>query len=355
MSRRCLYCSLLFLLILVFLPAPAQADLRIAIWNVELSRQGPGLLVRDIVKGEDPQTAAIVTVLDALDADVILLAGIDYDRELVAARLLSDRLAKPYPHLFAVRPNTGIQTGLDLDGNGRTGDADDAQGWGHFAGYRGMVLLSRLSMDESRMRDFSGFLWADLPDAMLYEGMSDEAKAIQRLSSTGHWEVPLILPSGGHLRILAWHATPPAFSRPAGRNENRNHDETAFWLALLDGRLPFARPESPFVLMGISNRDPVDGDGHDRAVRSLLAHPLLRDPQPRGTHERNTAEQRGDAALDTAHFDRTGGLRAALLLPSSELEIQESGVLWPNEDDPLWPVLQAASRHFPVWTDVITP
>jgi hypothetical protein len=43
------------------------------------------------------------------------------------------------------------------------------------------------------------------------------------------------------------------------------------------------------------------------------------------------------------------------VLPSSGLAVTKSGVLWPAPDDPLWPDLQAASHHFPVWVDVTLP
>ena len=128
--------------------SPACGEtLRIATWNVGLDRSGPGLLVRDLAEGTDPQAAAVVRVLVALDADVILLTSVDYDRGGVALRLLADRLAAAgmdYPHRFAVRPNTGMQTGFDIDGNGRPGDARDAQGFGLFSGNAGMAVLSRL-------------------------------------------------------------------------------------------------------------------------------------------------------------------------------------------------------------------
>ena len=141
---------------------PAGAEtLRIATWNVGLDRIGPGLLVKDLSEGEDPQSLAVVRVLAALDADVVLLTSVDYDRGGVALDLLADLLAKAgqvYPHRFALRPNTGTQTGLDVDGNGRTGDPRDAQGFGLYSGNAGMAVLSRLPIDAEGARDFSGFL-----------------------------------------------------------------------------------------------------------------------------------------------------------------------------------------------------
>lgn len=347
-------------LLLAVLPLMAAAaagggTLRIATWNVEMTRPGPGLLLRDILRGDDPQIEAAVAVLARLDADVLLLTGVDYDAGLAVAGRLAERLARagvPYPHRFALRPNSGWQTGIDLDGDGRAGRPDDAQGWGLFAGQKGMLLLSRLAIDEGAARDFSRFLWADLPGALLPPAPGNEALAIQRLSSKGHWEVPLILPDGGRLRLLAFHATPPVFGGGTGRNARRNHDEAAFWLALLDGRLPFPPPEPPFLLIGDSNLDPEDGDGHHDAIRALLAHPLLNDVRPRGAASRHDPGQRGDPALDTALFAATGGLRVDLVVPGTGLGLAGAGVMWPEAGDPLLAEITATSRHFPVWVDI---
>ncbi|WP_395540787.1 endonuclease/exonuclease/phosphatase family protein [Neotabrizicola sp. sgz301269] len=332
--------------------------MKLAIWNVELSRAGPGLLARDIASGKDAQVLAVLHVLATLDADILLLTGVDYDRELIAAELLSDRLAvlgADSPHRFALRPNTGWQVGLDLDGDGQLGGPGDAQGWGQFSGQGGMLLLSRLPIDPG-VTDHSAFLWRDLPGALLPPAMSAEAKAVQRLSSTGHWQVPVLLSDGKILTLLAWHATPPVFDGPEDRNGRRNHDETAFWLALLERRLPgLAPPEGPFVLLGTANLDPEDGEGRRDAVDALLASPQLQDPAPRAPFAPPPDRgQKGDAALDTAVFPQTGGLRVELLLPSAGVTVLSSGVMRAPQGTPEAAALSAASRHFPVWA-VIDP
>ena len=311
-----------------------------------------------LLKGRDPQAEAVLRVLAALDADVILLTSVDYDRNLAALSLMADRLATlgaPYPHRFALRPNTGWQTGSDLDGDGRAGGPGDAQGWGQFSGQGGMAILSRLPIEADAVRDFSAFLWADLPGALLPDGMVEETRRLQRLSSTGHWEVPLRLASGGRLRLLAFHATPPVFDGPEDRNGRRNHDEAAFWLHLLNGDLPFPPPAAPFVLLGDSNLDPADGDGRPQAIRALLAPPALQDPQPKGQSGHADPGHSGDPGLDTAVFPQTGGLRVDLVLPSAGVTVTAAGVLWPPEDDPLMPDLRTASRHFPVWVEIAVP
>ena len=338
--------------------AGASAEtLRIATWNVGLDRKGPGLLVDDLAKGEDPQIAALVRVLVALDADVILLTAVDYDRGGVALRLLADGLATAgasYPHRFALRPNTGLQTGFDVDGNGRIGDPRDAQGFGLFSGQGGMAILSRFPVDEDAARDHSAFLWRDLPGAMLPDGMDPGLIEVQRLATTGFWDVPVITPEGP-LHLLAWHATPPVFDGPEDRNGRRNHDEAAFWRLYLEGALPMAPSEAPFILLGDGNLDPADGDGLREGIGALLAHDAVQDPAQRGTHGREEPGHVGDPALDTVIYDDLGGLRLDYVLPSAGLRVTDAGVMWPKATDPLYPDLAAASRHFPVWVDVELP
>ncbi len=352
--------------------APVCAEtLRIATFNAELDREGPGLLLRDIRSGEDAQVAAVVGVIAAQSPDVLLLTSFDFDLGLVALEALADRLSEAgaaYPHRFALRPNTGWSTGLDMDGDGRLGGPGDAQGYGAFAGQGGMAILSRLPVDTGAVRDFSTLLWRDLPGALLPESdgapfPSAEVQEVQRLSTTGHWAVPVVLPDGGRLTLLAWHASPPVFDGPEDRNGRRNHDETAFWLRMLDGDLPFAPPEPPFVLLGDANLDPQDGDGRGEAMRALLAHPGVRDPQPRSAGGAAAAQtganaaHGGDPAMDTADWpdDGPGNLRADYVLPSAELELAGAGVFWPIGDDPMAATVEAASRHRLVWVDIVLP
>ena len=327
--------------------APACAEtLRIATYNIEMNRAGPGLLLHDIQKGEAPAIAAAVQTVSVLKADVLVLTGFDYDLDLVALSAFADLLAaqgQSYPYKFALRPNTGVATGLDLNGDGKLGDPGDAQGWGRFSGEGGMAVLSRLPIVENEVRDFSGFLWRDLPGALLFDGMTDAAKTVQRLSTTGHWDVPVTLPDRTALHLLLWYATPPVFDGPEDRNGRRNHDEAAFWVALLDGALPMPAPALPFVVIGDGNLDPLDGDGISDAILALIDHPSL---------------QRTGNNGDTADFSAKNGpgrLQVDYVLPSRDLTVTGAGVLWPNDGDPLANVFAAASRHRPVWVDIELP
>ena len=341
--------------------------LRLAFWTVDLTRRGPGLLLRDILSG-DPQVAAVAGVVAQVSPDILVLAGIDWDHGLAALRSLERSFAAggaAYPHLFALRPNRGMATGLDLDGDGRTGGPGDAQGWGRFAGAEGLAILSRLPLGPDP-RDLSPFLWRDLPDNLL---LSDTLPAgvpeVQRLSSSGHWIVPVRLQSGGGLSLLVWHATPPVFDGPEDRNGRRNHDEAALWLALLDGRMPgIPPPPGPLVVMGNANLDPVDGDGRPQALLALLAHPALRDPVPASagavaatlSQGGVNATQRGLPALDTVDWpDGPGGpgnLRVDYILPSADLRVVGAGVHWPPPGTPSGDIAAAAARHRLVWVDL---
>ncbi len=338
------------------LSGPAHAEtLRLATWNVDLARQGPGLLVEDLLGTKpDPQVQAVIAGIVALRADVLLLTGIDHDARQVALNALADQLAAagaPYPYRFTAPPNAGQPSGLDLDRNGRLGQPRDAMGYGAFRGQGGMALLSRLPLGEAS--DYTGFLWADLPGHLMPADTPAPERAEARLSSVNHWQVPVRLPGGGSLTVLAFAATPPVFDGAEDRNGRRNHDEAAFWLRLMEGALPFPAPQPPLVLLGDANLDPADGDGRPEALRALLA--TLQDPAPRGDHGRSEPGHKGDPALDTAFYAKgVGGLRVDYVLPSAALTVTGAGVLWPP-NGALAETLATASRHRPVWVDVTLP
>ncbi|MFM7654192.1 MAG: endonuclease/exonuclease/phosphatase family protein, partial [Paracoccaceae bacterium] len=188
-----------------------------------MSAPGPGLLLHDLRKVDTPpQRAAVVAAIAALDADVLVLTGVDYDLRGEALAGLNALLAaagSPYPYRLALRPNTGVPTGRDMDRNGQLGEPRDAQGWGRFAGEGGVAVLSRLPIGPD-VRDFSGFLWADLPGNLMPP--DDPGKDVQRLHTTGAYEVPIVLPGGKGLLLLVFYASPPVFDGPEDRNGRRN-------------------------------------------------------------------------------------------------------------------------------------
>ncbi|WP_198007042.1 endonuclease/exonuclease/phosphatase family protein [Roseobacter sp. CCS2] len=324
-----------------------QADTyRIATFAAPLSRDGPGLLLRDLQRGDDPQIAAITDVITHLDPDVLILTDFDYDQDLIALRAFADRFNPGYPHLFALRPNAGLATGLDLDGNGRLGDARDAQGYGRFAGDGGMAIMSRFAVLDDQVTDISMTLWRDLPGATLpqMDGVSfldPAAQDVLRLSSTAHWIVPIALPDGAPLSVMAFSATPPVFDGPEDMNGLRNRDELRLWEVVLSGAYGPA-PDS-FVVAGNANLDPQDGDGFSDAMTAFLQNPLLQDALP------------GQATADWPE-DGPGDLRVSYVLPSADWTVSGAGVFWPAPDDPDRALIGddglAAGPHRIVWVDI---
>lgn len=337
-----------FVLVLLLLAFPALAEerLRFAVYTTELGRAGPGLLYRDILKG-GPEIDTAVSRIIAARADVLLLCGIDWDHDLLALRALADRVAAAglsYPHLFALRPNTGMATGLDLDldGDGRLGGPGDAQGFGSFSGQEGMALISRLPLIAGEVVDHSGLLWRDLPGGL--SPLALPAAAVQRLSTTGHWVVPLEMPGGDRITVLPWCAGPPVFGI-GDVNRRRNHDETALWGAVLDGAFG-PPPQPPFVLLGDANLDPERGDGNHAAIRRLLADPRLRDPHPVWPGA-PPAERFATVDWTTLRSGAPGPgrLRVDYVLPSGDLKVLGAAVLPPAGGD----------RHGIVTVDVALP
>ena len=327
-------------------------------------------MLRDILKGNDPQIAAVIEVIVAADADVLVLTDFDYDAQLYALSQLAEALAKrgaDYPYRFASLPNTGMPTGLDLNKNGKLGEAQDAQGFGWFQGQGGVAVLSRLPFGEG-FRDFSDMLWADFPRADLpaingrpYYSASEMRQL--RLASTVLWQLPIRLTPERQIDLLIFYATTPVFDGREDRNGKRNADQMRFWSLFLDGEFgPFA---DEFVLAGDANLDPNDGAGESYVMRRLLDHRLVNDPEQIGAGGAEAmqtganAAQKTPAAQDTASWASIGGpgnLRVDYVLPSRSLRVLRSGVFWPSATQPLAGVDQEtvtrASSHRLVWVDV---
>ncbi len=329
-------------------------------------------MLRDILRYKDPDIQAAAEIVALVSPDVLLLSGIDWDYGLAGARALADRFAAAgadYPHIFALRPNTGMATGLDMDGDGRLGGARDAQGYGWYAGQGGMLLLSRLPIDADKARDFTGLRWRDFPDPLLPEVdgapfPSEAALDAQLLSHTGHWDVPVLLPSGKSLHLLCFAAGPPVFDGPEDRNGKRTHDEVMLWVRYLQGALG-PLPEGPVVVLGNANTDPVDGDGLHEAIGTLIGLDRLQDPAPVSLGGVEAASQgganarhRGDPALDTADWTDDpgpGNLRVSYVLPDAAFQLGASGVFWPVKGDPLRRLVEGEvlPRHRLVWVDLV--
>ncbi|MCL7424645.1 endonuclease/exonuclease/phosphatase family protein [Streptomyces sp. YS415] len=370
---------------------------RFATFNASLNRSAEGALVADLSTPDNVQARNVAETIQRVDPDVLLINEFDHVAGGAAVRLFRDnylavgqRGAEPvrYPYAFTAPVNTGVASGLDLDGRGgavTTPGSDaygqDAFGYGWFPGQYGMVVLSKYPIATHAVRSFQRFLWKDMPGHLMPPGYySAEATAVFQLSSKSHWDVPVRI-GRDTVHFLVSHPTPPTFDGPEDRNGRRNHDEIRLWADYVGGRRRGAylyddrgmrgglRPGSRFVLAGDQNADPHDGDSYGGAIRLLLDHPAIRPPagppSSAGAVEAArlqggaNASHTGDPAYDTADFNDTapGNLRVDYVLPSRGLTPGANGVFWPTSDDPLHRLVGGGanvptSDHRLVWQDV---
>jgi hypothetical protein len=383
------------------LPA-AAADrrgrtVRFATFNASLNRAAQGALVTDLSTPDNAQARNVAETIQRVDPDVLLINEFDYDEHGTAVRLfLRNYLAvghngsRPirFPYHLTGPVNTGVASGVDLDGKngavttpGSDAYGQDAFGYGFFPGQYGMVVLSKYPIGTRAVRSFQHFLWKDMPENVMPPGYySDEARSIFRLSSKSHWDVPVRI---GHetVHFLVSHPTPPTFDGTEDRNGRRNHDEIRLWADYIGGLRRSAylyddegvrgglRPGARFVIAGDLNADPLDGDSYGHAVRQLLDHPAVNlpvtPPASAGGVEAArlqggaNASQTGDPAYDTGDFSDTapGNLRVDHILPSKGLTPGANGVFWPTSDDPLYRLVGdgttvVTSDHRMVWQEV---
>jgi hypothetical protein len=379
-----------FLLLLVSLPAwgAEPVRLRIATFNVAMGLEAPGALSEALASGTDPRLLQVTEILQRVRPDILLLNEFDYDPTIDAAALLNDRYlatgqggqaAIRYPYHFRTPVNTGVDSGLDLDGDGAVGGPGDAWGFGRFPGQYGMLLLSHFPLRTDQARTFTRFPWSALPGARrpaLPDGepfYADETWNALRLSSKSHWDI--VADVGGRvLHVLAFHPTPPVFDGPEDRNGRRNFDEIRFWRDYTDpdtaagfivddaGARGGLEPGAPFVIAGDFNADPQDGDAVPGAVGQLLEAAWIDTqcrPESSGAAEATrqqggvNLQHAGDPAADTADFDdrHTGNLRLDYILPSRGLAVNGCGVFWPAVAEQGHDLV-SASDHRLVWLDI---
>ncbi len=307
--------------------------LRIANFHTDLSRDGPGMLLRDLTRSTEPDIKAVIATILASDADIITLQGVDWDFEQRTARALKAQLAQRYPFHFTSKPNAGQPSGLDMDGDGQIGRAGDSLGWGQFSGQNGLLILSQHPIITPQVIDLTPMLWRDLPAHQMprYDNglpfPSEAVQYVQPLSSTNHWAVPINIGADSPLWIIAFHATPPVFDGPEDRNGRRNADELRLAQRLIDKVYP-----APFVLTGAANLDPHRGDGQHEAITQLLADPRLQDPTPSDTQNQT----------HTVEWPQTGPMRVDYVLPARSLSVIGAGLL-----------RDTGSRHSLVWVDIM--
>ena len=396
----------------------ASNKLRIATFNIAMGLQEEGQLGQHLATGQEPRLQQVAEILQRVRPDIVVLNEFDYGQGYNAADLFNEHyLAKSwngqqsiqYPYSYSGPVNTGVDSGLYLDGNGRTGEPQDAWGYGSFPGQYGMLVLSRFPIRQEAARTFRHFPWSALPAAqrpLNPDGSSyypDDIWKQLRLSSKSHWDL-LIDVNGHDLHFLVHHPTPPVFDGPEDRNGKRNYDENRFWIEYLGsgdrdyivddrGGTGGLDKGALFVIAGDLNADPMDGDSispvnrpnemngerneernedtHDGAhdgesangaAGQLLAFPLINascTPKSSGGREASVIQgginrqHKGDPALDTSDFndERTGNLRLDYVLPSAGITVLNCGVFWPAGGEAGHNLINA-SDHRLVWLDI---
>jgi endonuclease/exonuclease/phosphatase family metal-dependent hydrolase len=385
MPKRLFPCLSLVCGLLIFLPLTTTAQesktIRFATFNIAMGLETEAELYKRLHSGEDEALKKVAAIIQQVRPDVLLLNEFDWYELDSAALFIRNYLdignqAISYAHAVSGAVNTGVDSGMDLTGNGELGEPGDAWGYGKFPGQYGMAVLSRFPINIER--SFRLFKWSDMPDALVpvnpdgSDWYPQETFEKLRLSSKNHWDIK-IASDDGPLHFLVSHPTPPVFDGDEDRNGKRNHDEIRLWADYVDpqkstylyddrGSKGGLGENARFVIAGDLNADPVDGDSSNAAINQLLHHPLINSgctPVSEGAAqaslkqgEKNLQHQ-GNPASDTGDFnDRyTGNMRIDYVLPSATLKVVGCGVFWPLENQPGSELIDV-SDHRLVWLDI---
>jgi len=366
------------------LPPEQDVDVRIALFNIrELSAAKIAEVDADGA-GTNPQLRAAAQIIQEIRPDVLVLNEVDHDYDAVgqplttAARAFATAYlatgADPIEYLYAYAEpnNTGMLSGVDLDGDGLVADAerqgsrehgDDSFGFGVYPGQYSMAVLSMHPLISGESRTFQTMLWSDQPGNHLpVEFYSEDALAVLRLSSKSHQDVPVAI-DGHRLRLFLSHPTPPVFDGDEDRNGRRNFDEIMLWRQYIDGEPGLVddvggtggyQTGVPFVIVGDLNAAEGDAAVYDgvAAIDQLLRHTAIQDPRRWVVSDGAAAEQ----PRATTQFGGRGR-RIDYVLPSRGIEILDGGVYWPTADVDAAGNARAllASDHRLVWLDLRLP
>lgn len=372
-------------------PAPPGA-LRVATFNVfelsckkidEVDAQG---------RYSNAQLKNAAEILRRVRPQILLINEIDYHPMENCASHFYERYLRgaekglqglDFPFITYLPVNTGVSSGLDLNNDGDTADAEDAWGFGEYPGQYGMAIFSSFKIDAAAIRTFQNLKWKDVPGHLMPDGQAGRpawypaANAAQlRLSSKSHWDVPVEV-RGKVVHLLASHPTPPVFDGPEDRNGRRNFDEIRLWADYLtggdaaswlmddQGRQGGLAANASFVILGDLNADPLKSDlvegKKERAIDQLLGHPRVQpvtpaspgDRPPRAKDAGKKDLYPGDPKTRSSDYGRID-----YVLPSRDFEVLGSGIFFPADGDPLQQLVlgqNRASDHNLVWVDLRLP
>ncbi len=334
------------------------------------------------LSGDHQQIKNIAEIIQRVNPDIILLNEFDYldDNNKALKSFITNYLNKSqqgqkaidFPYLYQGPVNTGVNSGLDIDGNGKKGQLPgDGYGYGHFPGHFGMALLSKYPIDFDNIRSFQHFKWHDMPNALMpidsetnKAWYSKEVWQALRLSSKSHWDVPVQV-NGQTIHILASHPTPPVFDGPEDRNGKRNHDEIRFWNDYITPKLADyiyddkgqkggIKAGQPFVILGDFNATTVDGNAIKAGIASLLNNSKIQDAMPQS----QAGKLHKPDNINAKHHTSNWGMRVDYVLASLlGLTVNNSGIFWPSKNEDTYRLVKdrsASSDHRLVWLELTT-
>ncbi|PKG82178.1 endonuclease/exonuclease/phosphatase family protein [Colwellia sp. 75C3] len=376
-----------------------ETTLKIATFNVSMEalnyvdhKRGElpnvsGKTLSEALASDHQQIKNIAEIIQTVNPDIILLNEFDnqnndsqHSDNQALKTFINDYLNKNqngqsainFPYFYQGPVNTGVNSGLDIDGNGKKGILPgDGYGFGYFPGHFGMALLSKYPINVESIRSFQHFKWHDMPKALMPKNPETNkpwySQAVWqelRLSSKSHWDVPVEV-NGKTIHILASHPTPPVFDGPEDRNGKRNHDEIRFWEDYISpdkssyiyddkGNKGGLEPKQAFVILGDLNASTVDGDAVKAGISSLLNNEKIQDVMPQSKAGKMHTPDNRNAKHHTAFWR----MRADYVLPSvTGLTINNSAVFWPLATVDSYRLIKdrkASSDHRLVWLELTT-
>lgn len=359
---------------------PGSVKFRIAAFDLG------GVSTADLAAADAPRLHELAAAIQRMHPQVLLLNGLAYDMPGapgVSGKEPSGSNAKRFVEkylqvaqspdlsplryrIFVDQSNSGVPSGIDQNHDGkvttefplaadtpeqllaRAAYSADCWGPGDYPGQRGMALLvdERLEIKTSELRTFRKLPWSYMDGAYLPVGpdhkplWNEEEKAVARLSSVGHWDVPVVLPNHAVVHVLCSNPGPPA---GAGEiSARRNHDEVRFWADYIedsawivddDGKEGGLRRGCEFVILGNLGVDPVKGEKFREPITTVLG-------ATRRINFDFVPVAPGGSA-DTC----AAGLRVDYVLPAKDITVLGGGVQpWPD---------RGPSDHNPVWLDIV--
>ncbi len=305
-----------------------------------------------------------------------------------------------YPVMQNFATNTGLQSGYDLNLDGKT-TADDAWGFGNYHGQYAFAVMSKYPIDTKQIRTFQTFKWKDMPGEQ--NPIIDDCKASipasrqcgdawysdaawqqYPLSSKNHADVPVLIKTEKGeevIHFLISHPTPPIFANAARHTVKHNRAEIAFWNDYVKGLSYMTddqgtkgglKQNAKFVIAGDLNADPLTGDGDLSAIQDLLNNPLMNQaitngtliPVSEGGPECVSKGADCKRNLDRPNPERitnSSVLQLDHVIPSANLNAVKSGVFWPASfeagyhlvyDAKLGIAKGVSSDHRMVWVDL---